>query len=90
MEVSRAMNEANLNDLAELPFDEAIKRLEEVVEKLEQGEIPLEQSIQLFQEGMLLARLCSKKLEDVGRKIEVLVKENDEWRSRPYGEEESV
>lgn len=76
-------------ELEQLSFDEAMRRLEEVVEKLEQGEIPLEQSIALFQEGMQLARLCHQKLADVGRKIEVLVKENQEWQVRPFHEEDS-
>lgn len=76
-------------ELQQLSFDVAIRRLEEVVEKLEQGEIPLEESIALFQEGMQLARLCHQKLADVEHKIEVLVKENQEWQLRPFREEET-
>ncbi len=88
-EVRRRVGQDKLEKLEELSFDVAIRRLEEVVEKLEQGDIPLEESIALFQEGMQLARLCHQKLADVGHKIEVLVKENQEWQVRPYREEEA-
>lgn len=55
-------------------FEEALKNLENVVAKLESGEIKLEESIRLFEEGMKLSSLCQKRLDDADRKIEVLLR----------------
>lgn len=55
-------------------FEEALKSLENVVAKLESGEIRLEESIRLFEEGMKLSSLCQKRLDDADRKIEVLLR----------------
>jgi exodeoxyribonuclease VII small subunit len=55
-------------------FEEALKSLENVVARLESGEIKLEESIRLFEEGMKLSSLCQKRLDDADRKIEVLLR----------------
>ena len=55
-------------------FEEALKKLENVVAKLESGEIMLEESIRLFEEGMKLSSLCQKRLDDADRKIEMLLR----------------
>ena len=56
-----------------LSFEEAMKRLEEIVSHLEKGDIPLEESIRLFEEGSGLLVLCSSQLEEAeqndGRKL---------------------
>lgn len=57
----------------DLSFEEALKQLESIVEKLEKGEIPLEESLKLFEEGIHLIRLCQEKLEGVEKRIEKLV-----------------
>lgn len=57
----------------ELTFEQAMDRLEAIVAKLESGEVPLEAAIEMFQEGMELSRLCGQKLEQVERRIEMLV-----------------
>ena len=57
----------------DLSFEAAMERLESVVEKLEMGEVPLEEAIALFQEGMELSRVCNQKLTDVEQKIEMLM-----------------
>ncbi|MBW5446768.1 exodeoxyribonuclease VII small subunit [Cohnella sp. CFH 77786] len=54
-------------------FEQAMERLEAIVAKLESGDVPLETAIELFQEGMSLSRLCGQKLEQVERRIEMLV-----------------
>ena len=56
-------------------FEEALKRLEEIVGRLEKGELPLEDSLALYEEGIQLSRLCHTKLEEAERKIELLVKD---------------
>ncbi len=56
-------------------FEEALKKLEEVVQKLERGELPLEDSLACYEEGIKLSRLCHAKLEEAERRIETLVKD---------------
>lgn len=84
------MSEAKNPSLESIPFEEAIKRLEEVVQKLERGDTPLEQAIQLFDEGMKLAHFCGKKLEWAEHQVEMLVKENGEWLKKPFEIEEDM
>jgi exodeoxyribonuclease VII small subunit len=55
-------------------FEAAIKRLEEIVGELENGEIEIEQALALFEEGTKLARMCQKKLSNVERRIEIVKK----------------
>ena len=55
-------------------FEEALKGLEAVVERLESGEPPLEESIRLFEEGMRLSEACRKRLDEADRKIELLLR----------------
>ncbi|WP_044640380.1 exodeoxyribonuclease VII small subunit [Risungbinella massiliensis] len=73
---------------SDMKFELALKRLEEVVEQLESGEVPLEQSIQLFQEGTNLAGFCRERLAWAEQQIEVLVKENNGWAKKPFETEE--
>ncbi len=58
----------------ELKFEDAIKRLEEIVKQMEGGELSLEESIKVFQEGMELAGYCNKKLDEAETKINVIAK----------------
>ena len=69
---------------AVLSFEEAMEQLEQLVGKLENGDVPLEKAIDLFQEGMKLSHLCSQKLEQVERKIEILVEENGSLIKKPF------
>lgn len=78
-------------------FEEALKGLEAVVERLESGEPPLEESIRLFEEGMRLSETCRKRLDEADRKIELLLRkpggvsretaEEDDILDRPLGKE---
>ncbi|MDR9852692.1 exodeoxyribonuclease VII small subunit [Paenibacillus sp. VCA1] len=69
----------------ELKFEDAMVQLEDIVGELEHGDVPLEKAIELFQQGMKLSQLCSQKLEQVERKIEMIVEENGELRKKPFG-----
>ncbi|WCN38937.1 exodeoxyribonuclease VII small subunit [Aneurinibacillus uraniidurans] len=69
---------------AEVPFEEAMQKLEEVVGQLEAGDVPLETAIALFQEGMDLSKLCSRKLSDVEQKIEMLLEQEGETTVVPF------
>lgn len=58
-----------------LSYEEALGRLEEIVAKLENAEIPLEESLTAFQEGIALSRLCREKLAEIEYKVEYLLKD---------------
>ena len=61
--------------MSEAPdFETALKRLEEIVKKLESGELSLDSALQLFEEGIKLSRFCHTKLEEAERRVEILVK----------------
>ena len=62
---------------APLGFEAALKRLEEIVASMEAGEMALDNMIAAFEEGQKLLRFCSGKLNEVEKKIEVLVKDSD-------------
>ena len=50
-------------------FEEALKRLEKIVARMEEADIPLEEALQNFEEGVRLARFCSKKLDEAEQKV---------------------
>ncbi|NLT94553.1 MAG: exodeoxyribonuclease VII small subunit [Clostridia bacterium] len=56
-----------------LNYEESVNKLEEIIRQLEEGELPLEQSIQLFTEGMDLVKTCNQYLEQAEEKIKILV-----------------
>ena len=58
-------------------FEEALSKLEQIVQQLETGALPLEESLAKFEEGMRLSKICGDKLAEVEGKIEVLVKRPD-------------
>jgi exodeoxyribonuclease VII small subunit len=62
------------NKKVNIKFEEAIKRLEEIVEEMEGKDLQLEKSIKLFQEGMELAAFCNGKLEEAEKKVNVVMK----------------
>ncbi len=55
-------------------FEDALKRLEEIVRELENGDIGIEQALNLFEEGTRLSKLCAKKLSKIERRVEILKK----------------
>lgn len=76
-------------------FEIALKRLEEIVQKLESGDLSLDESLRLFEEGIELSRLCTKKLSEAEAKVEKLIKLGEkEFKTEPLevegeeGEEE--
>ena len=56
-------------------FEEALKRLEEIVGELEQGEIALEGTLSLFEEGVRLSRFCHSKLDEAEKRVDLLLKD---------------
>ncbi len=66
-------------------FETALKKLEEVVRKLESGELSLDDSLKAYEEGVKLAAFCSKKLNDAEKRVEVLNKMKDgSFTRRPF------
>ncbi len=57
-------------------FEQALARLEEIVQKLEKGDLPLEDSLGLYEEGIRLSKLCHGKLEEAEGRIELLLKDS--------------
>jgi exodeoxyribonuclease VII small subunit len=75
--------------MAEKKFEAALARLEELVKELEQGDLPLEQSLKLFEEGIKLSRICNSRLEEAERKVEILMKDKDgKIAAQPFEESE--
>jgi exodeoxyribonuclease VII small subunit len=75
--------------MAEKKFEAALARLEEIVQQLEKGELPLEQSLKMFEEGIKLARVCHARLEEAERKVEILLKDKEgKFIKQPFEEEE--
>jgi len=61
--------------MSETPeFETALKKLEEIVKKLENGELSLDSALALFEEGIKLSRFCHAKLEEAERRVEILLK----------------
>lgn len=76
--------------MSERTFEAALARLEEVVRRLESGDVPLEEAVILFEEGVRLARSCSERLTTVEKKIEQLVSTEDgTYVLKPFAGEET-
>jgi exodeoxyribonuclease VII small subunit len=74
--------------MQEPTFEESLKRLEEIVTQLEGNQLALEQSLQVFEEGVRLVRFCSGRLDEAERRIELLLADKDgQLRVEPFPEE---
>jgi exodeoxyribonuclease VII small subunit len=62
--------------MSEIKFEKAIQRLEKIVDDLEKGELDIDKSLEIFEEGIKMSRICSKKLSEAEAKIEKLT-QND-------------
>jgi exodeoxyribonuclease VII small subunit len=65
-------------------FEECLQRLEKIVQELEKGEVPLEKSLTLFEEGVQLSAACRKELEQAEGKVEILLKQNGKLQAEPF------
>lgn len=65
-------------------FEECLQRLEKLVDELEKGNVPLEQALKLFEEGMQLSASCRKELEEAEGKVEILLKQNGKLQPEAY------
>ncbi len=71
----------------ELGFEAALDRLEGLVDRLEDGDLPLEQALAIFEDGVALTRRCAEQLEHAERRIEVLTREGGRLVERPLDDE---
>jgi len=68
-------------------FEENLDALEQIVQSLEEGTATLDESLKAFEKGIKLSRTCQKELSRAEKKVEVLVKENDEVKGKTPFEE---
>ncbi|WP_313798342.1 exodeoxyribonuclease VII small subunit [Cytobacillus sp.] len=71
-----------------LTFEEAMKHLEEIVEKLEEGDVPLEEAINIYKKGMELSKLCHDKLKNVESQLTEILTEDKRKENFVITEEE--
>ena len=75
--------------MAKKKFEEALQELETIVQRLEDGNLSLDESLSLFEEGIKLSRLCSLRLDEAEKKVEILLKnENGSLSRQPFEPEE--
>lgn len=75
--------------MGELKFEEALRRLEAIVERLETGDLPLEEALEAFEEGVRMIKLCSKRLNEAEKRVSILVKNAEgELVEKPFALEE--
>ena len=74
--------------MAKEKFEEALEKLEEIVRRMEGGEMTLEESLKAFEEGMKLSRFCAKKLDEADRRVDILLRQEGELVTKPFTEEE--
>ena len=65
-------------------FEECLQRLETIVQQLERGDLPLEQALKLFEEGVELSDSCRRELEEAEGKVEILPKQNGRLQPEPF------
>jgi exodeoxyribonuclease VII small subunit len=70
--------------MADIKFEKAMGRLETIVQEMEKGEVSLEESLKLFEEGIRLSQVCTQKLDEAEGKVEILLKERGEKVARPF------
>ncbi|WP_088035719.1 exodeoxyribonuclease VII small subunit [Evansella clarkii] len=68
------------NENNELTFEEAMEKLETVVNKLEEGDVPLEKAIRMFEEGMKLSKFCHDRLQNVEKQMTQVLTEDGELK----------
>lgn len=71
-----------------ITFEEAMSKLEKIVEKLEEGDVPLEEAIIFYKEGMELSKLCHDKLKSVEEQLTQIITEDGRTEGFSINEEE--
>ncbi|MCK5451414.1 MAG: exodeoxyribonuclease VII small subunit [Candidatus Omnitrophica bacterium] len=74
--------------MKETSFEKTVEKLEQIIEELENGELSLDVSLKKYEEGVKLARNCRKKLDEAKKKIDVLIKKDDDLFEEKIFDEE--
>lgn len=74
--------------MPDIKFEKALERLDKIVKSLENGSLDLDESLKVYEEGVGLIKICTEKLNEAQKKIEVLVKEGGKLRPKPFEERE--
>ena len=72
--------------MTEKKFEKALEELEEIVKKMEAGDLSLDESLKVFEEGIRLSRFCANRLDEAERKVEILLREDDTLKTKPLEE----
>ncbi len=75
--------------MAKEKFEDALRKLEEILRTMETGDLTLEESLKAFEEGIRLSRLCTERLDEAERRVEILLKEEEKVVIKPFAGEES-
>jgi len=79
----------NKKKVEDIPFEEYLRKLEKIVHKLEEGELTLDESVKVYEEGMNISKICLDKLNKTKKKIEQLVIESEEnYSTKAFSEKE--
>lgn len=73
-----------MNKKEELNFEELIKKLEDITNKLEKEQLSLDESVKLFEEGMEISKKCNSKLEDAEKRITILINQDNEIKEENF------
>ncbi len=65
-------------------FEECLQKLESIVDELEKGNVPLEQALKLFEQGIELSNTCRKELEEAEGRVEILLRQNGKLQAEPF------
>lgn len=68
-------------------FEDALAELEQLVERMEQGDITLEESLKSFERGVTLTRTCQKALQEAEQKVQILLEKNGQQTLEPFTDE---
>jgi len=79
----------NKKKIENIPFEEYLRKLEKIVQKLEESELTLDESVKAYEEGMNISKKCLEKLNMTKKKIEQLVIDDEEhYSTKPFSEKE--
>ena len=70
--------------MKEKRFEDAMRELEDIVKRLESGDLPLEESLKIFEKGVALSRYCFGKLEEAEKRVSILVKDEGGIKREPF------
>ena len=78
-----------VKSMAKEKFEDSLKKLEDILRKMEAGDMTLEESLKAFEEGIKLSRICSERLDEAERRVDILLKEDEKLVAKPFMGENS-